>query len=260
MLNKMKAKMKTGEPVFGGGGGWWYPEVAEVLDDIGLDFVVFDMQHGPLSFETIQRYIQAIDQSKTTVIGRAASSATIDISKILDMGAFGVVIPDVDTKEETIHSMNAAKYPPIGTRSIDHLMTLAEAKELNDNVVVIPMIETLVGLENIDEIVSVEEVDGIYIGPNDLSCSLGIFTQWKHTKFVEAIEKIADACRRRNIYCGIMAPIEPPEKPIEIGCKIYSVGGASSFLREGGMRELQQAKEVVLKRISTSRTASIQRN
>jgi len=247
MLNKMKAKMRTGEPVFGGGGGWWYPEVAEVVDDIGLDFIVFDMQHGEVSFETIKRYIRAIDQTKTTVIGRAASSATVDISKLLDMGALGVIIPDVDTKEETLHIMNAAKYPPIGTRSIDHLMTPDEARELNDNIVVIPMIETQAGLDNIDDILSVDGVDGIYIGPNDFSCSLGIFTQWKHPKFVEAIERVADACKRRNVHCGIMAPIEPPEKPIEIGCKIFSVGSAASFLRTGGMDQLDQAKSVVLK-------------
>jgi 2-keto-3-deoxy-L-rhamnonate aldolase RhmA len=254
MLSRMKAKMRTGEPVFGGGGGWWYPEVAEVLDDIGLDFVHFDMQHGSVSYETIQRYIHAIDQTKTTVIGRAASSATVDISKILDVGALGVIVPDVDSKDETIHVLNAAKYPPVGTRSIDHLMTPAEARELNENIVVIPMIETLSGLANINDIVSVEGVDGIYIGPNDLSCSLGIFTEWRNTRFVEAIEKIAEACKKRAVYCGIMAPIEPPEKPVDIGCKIYLVGVASSFMRTGGIRALQQAKDTVLKRTTNTGT------
>ena len=256
MLNKMKAKMRTGEPVFGGAGGWWYPEVAEVLDEIGLDFVVFDMQHGSVSYETIQRYIQKVDQTKTTVIGRAASSATVDVSKILDVGALGVIIPDVDTRDETIHVLNAAKYPPFGTRSIDHLMAPAEAKELNENVVVIPMIETLAGLANINDIVSLEGVDGIYIGPNDLSCSLGIFTEWRNTRFLEAIEKVAEACKRRTVYCGIMAPIQPPEKPIDIGCRIYSVGTAASFMRTGGMQALQHAKDAVLRRTTeTGRTA-----
>jgi len=243
----MKEKMRIGEPVFGSGAGWWYPEVGRVLDDIGLDFIFFDIQHGAVGFETIQRYIQAVDQTKTTVIGRAASSATVDIGKILDMGALGVIVPDVDTKEETMHIMNAAKYPPVGTRSIDHLMTPTEAKELNDNTIVIPMIETLAGLENIDEIASVEGVDAIYIGPNDLSGSLGIFTQWKHHKFVEAIEKVANVCRRKNLHFGIMAPIEPPEKPIEIGCRIFLFGDDPSFLLAGGRQQLEDAKRAVLK-------------
>jgi len=239
--------MKTGEPVYYGGGGWWHPEVAEVVGDIGLDFINFDMQHGSVSYETIKRFIYAIDQSKTTVTGRTASSATVDINKILDMGALGVIIPDVDDKEETRHIVNAAKYPPVGTRSIDHLMTPKEAQALNDNIVIIPMIETIPGLENIEEIVSVDEVDGILIGPNDLSCSLGIFTEWENPKFVKAIERVARVCKKAGIYYGIMAPIVPPEKPIEIGCNIFSVGSASIFARLGGINRLKQMKEITQK-------------
>jgi len=245
MVNRMKQKIKNGEPLFGAVIAIWYPELAPVINNIGLDWILFDMQHSPVTLGMVRSYVRGIDQTKTAAMVRVTASHPALISHALDMGIYGVVIPDVDTKEETEMILSAAKYPPVGGRSINRLMTPAEAEETNENIVVIPMIETQEGLDNIDEILSVDGVDGILIGPNDLSCSLGIFTQYTHPKFVDAIERIASACNRRAIPCGFLAPIEPPEKPIELGCRLFTVGSDIGFLQSGAIGALQRAKDAL---------------
>ncbi len=166
--NQMKEKMRRQEPVFGAVIS--IRENIQVLGDLGLDFLFYDTQHGSWEYKDLQYLATSLKalNSKTIMMWRIPSSDAPrqTASRALDMGAGTICIPDVDTKEELLEIMDACYYPPIGNRS-GLAMSNEEMRSYNDAVSMIPMIETQEGLSNLEEIVSIEQVDGIYIGPVD---------------------------------------------------------------------------------------------
>ena len=250
MVNRMKDKMKKGEPVFGAVISivdTSLPDIAQTLSDVGFDYLIIDLQHGPANFMLLRHFVEFIGGSETIVMARSLSSDPKTIARTLDMLVKGIVVPDVDSRKEAEKIVSASLYPPSGTRSINTLMTSKQRDEINEDIIILLMIETLEGLDNIDEIATVDGVDGILIGPNDLAASLGIFNEYLNPKFIEATEKIVDVCKKHKLPCGFLAPIEPPERPLKLGCKIFSVGFDLDFLRGGAIEALKRVKEEVSK-------------
>jgi 2-keto-3-deoxy-L-rhamnonate aldolase RhmA len=244
----MKEKMKRREPIFGAVIS--IQQNIRVLGDVSLDFIFYDTQHGNWDCKDLQYLAASLKavNSKTVIMWRIPSSDVPrqTASRALDMGAGTICIPDVDTKEELLEIVDACYYPPIGNRS-GLAMTNEEMRMYNDAVSMVPMIETQEGLDNLKEIISIKQVDGIYIGPVDLSIQLGLSCQVSPhiyppaQKFYNACKKIGETCKNYGKAFGIMAsPLV--DYDVDLGATIFLINTDMGLIRTGVSDTLQRVK------------------
>jgi 2-keto-3-deoxy-L-rhamnonate aldolase RhmA len=246
LYNELRAKLKRGEVTFGVTLGLGFLEVSEALGNLGLDYVTFDMQHTSLEAETTQAMIQAMGYSATVPIVRVVSNDLGLINKGLDIGGYGVIVPLVNTRRDATKAVRASKYAPEGIRSWGprrQAMRDSEyAKTANTEVMIIPQVETKLAMKNIEDIVTTDGIDAIFVGPNDLSMSLGVFGQFDSRKFLKAIEKIVSACEAHDVSPGLLAPAGPVETSLQQGFKMIELGADLGFLIESVKRTLGNAR------------------
>lgn len=185
------------------------PEIAEIAAEAGFDWLFIDMEHGLLDIEAVQRMIQAV-AGRSACIVRVPANEPVWIAKALDSGADGLIFPHISRAEEAREVVSAARYAPEGSRSIG----LARAQgygarvaeclaRANKDIVLIAQAEHNDAAENIEEILSVKGVDAVFIGPFDLSASLGIPGRTADPRVQKAIGRIRRACADRKIPSGI---------------------------------------------------------
>src|ERR1700722_19025388 len=194
LKNPLKAKLKQGKPAYGIGLSIGHPDVAEIIGKLGYDWAFIDTEHSPMDVADVQVLLQAMSSSSTVPIVRVAWNDMVMIKKALDIGAYGIIVPWVNSGEEALRAVQAVKYPPQGLRGWGPRRAAMDdpdyAKAANDEILVCVQIETQQAVDHIDEILSVPGIDAVMIGPNDLSLSLGVFTQWEDPKFKDAIARI----------------------------------------------------------------------
>lgn len=208
--NKLKSIWARGEAVVN---GWLsIPSAfsAEVMAHQGFDSLTVDMQHGVIDYQVAVTMLQGISTTGAMPMARVPWNDPARLMKILDAGAYGVICPMVNTRAEAEALVRACKYPPRGYRSWGPVRASLYAgadygDHANDDIVVMPMIETAEAMKNLDEILSVPGVDGVYVGPSDLSLALGLKPRLDQTDapVVEAQQKIAEACKRHGVVAGI---------------------------------------------------------
>jgi 2-keto-3-deoxy-L-rhamnonate aldolase RhmA len=217
--NELKALLKHDRVTFGISYGIGSPEVSEALGNIGLDWINFDMQHTHLDTGVTQALIQAMSYSRTTPIVRVISNDLGLINRALDIGAHGVIVPLVNCREDAERALRAAKYSPKGVRSWGPTRPLLRDPNYADTAdaetMVIPQIETDVAMKNLEDIVSTEGIEAAFVGPMDLSMSLGVFRKFDDRKFVNALEAVVSACEAHDVAPGLLAPAGPFELLIE---------------------------------------------
>lgn len=181
--NKMKAKILAGQPAFGVSIMIPSPQIVEMVGRLGFDWVLIDCEHGNISLETAEALCLAAEAVGITPIARPKSNNADDILQLMDRGIQGVQVPHVNTAEDARRAVNAVKYHPIGTRGLGGGTRAAEyglGQSMDDYIaatnretLVCVQIENEAALPNIDEILAVEHIDVFFIGPNDLSHSMG---------------------------------------------------------------------------------------
>ena len=183
---------------------------AETMSHQGWDSLTVDQQHGMVDFQSAVPMLQAISTTDTVPITRVPWLEPGIIMKSLDAGAYGIICPMINTREDAEALVGACRYAPQGHRSFGPVRALMYAgadypQHANDTVVAIAMIETQEALFNLEEILSVPGLDGIYIGPSDLALSLGGTPKPDQTdpKVVEAINHILAAAKRHGVVPGI---------------------------------------------------------
>ena len=184
------------------------PEVAEIIAACGYDWLFLDGEHGNLSTLEWQRMLQAIGGRSAAII-RVAAKTERDIKKVLDIGADGIIAPQVNSADEARHVVACCKYPPRGIRGVGLARAQGYGRDFaeymesaNDRIAVVIQAEHVDAVENIDEIVEVEGIDSVFIGPYDLSASMGRMGEVDHPDVVAAIEKVGDACKGKGIALG----------------------------------------------------------
>lgn len=245
MQNALKSQLKIGKTTFGVTITIGSPEVPYALGSLGLDWVNFDSQHSVLNNSTISGMIQALGNSKTVPIVRVLSNDPSQINKALDMGAQSVIVPLVNTRSEAEKAVRSAKYKPPGSRSYGSRVSLRDpdyTTTADNEIMVIPQIETALALQNVEEIVTTDGVDAVFCGPYDLSMSLGIFRQFENPIFQRAVESFVSVCKAHGVAPGLLAPTGPVQKDIQLGFKLISLGGDLSFLIRGIGDVLRSAK------------------
>ena len=209
LKNVLKAKLLGNEAAVGTFLSVPAPSLAEVAGVSGADFVVIDMEHSPVNMETVENCIRAAEVAGISPIVRMTDSSRKAMSRVLDIGAHGVKIPMISTAEQAREVVDACKYQPLGNRGA----ALGRAarwgtvpgyfNKINDEVMIILMVETKEGVENVEEIAMTKGVDCIFVGTVDLSQSYGIMGQITAPVIEEAIVKVQKACQKAGIIAGI---------------------------------------------------------
>lgn len=231
--NKVKRLLREGRPVI----GTWVTinsiDVVEALSRVGLDWLLFDMEHGSLEINDVQRLLPATNGTDIVPLVRVPWNDFVVIKRVLDVGAYGIMVPWVNTREGAEAVIKAVTYPPQGVRGFGPRRAVYYGLEPNDEyfkgvrdeVLVITQIETEDAINNVDEILSVSGIDVAFIGPYDLSANLGIFGNFEHPKFKSAVEKVLDSCEKKGVAPGMAAlSVNNAVEAIKMGFKFVSIG------------------------------------
>lgn len=222
MNTSLKSRWASGEVTLG---AWCMipePLTAEALGRAGFDWVLVDMQHGCMDYETALGMIRAIDLTPALPVVRVPWNDPGIIGRMLDAGALGIVIPMIQTAEDARRAVDACLYPPKGRRSFGPVRVGQRDgpgyfMEANERIAVIPMIETPEALANVEEIATVPGVDALFVGPFDLSIALGLPPGDNDGKpaFDEAIARVSAAARSAGIATAVLSNAKVA--PLRIG-------------------------------------------
>lgn len=183
LVNPVKHRLKNKEKVMAAWIQTGSPVAAEILADIGFDVLIVDMEHSPTDPRTLVSLLQAMKGTPVVPFARAPWNDLVAIKRILDCGVMGISIPTVTTYDEALAAVRACKYPPRGNRGIAASPRAAgygaNANEYlqraNDEIVVMIAVEAPEAADHLDRILAIEDLDGVFIGPTDLSTSMGYF-------------------------------------------------------------------------------------
>ncbi|MFC0450019.1 HpcH/HpaI aldolase family protein [Rhodococcus jostii] len=229
------------------------PFVAEVIGNANFDFVMIDTEHAPLTISELQTTLMALRTSNSTTIVRTAANNPTDLKQVLDLGAEGVIVPDVVDRQSCLRAVRASRYAPLGDRAFGPRRAarldggrpryLADA---NDQILVIAMIEHVDALGNLDEILTTPGLDGIMVGPADLAASIGQLNNLSHPEVVAAIDSIHAACDRNVFPFGIFAAGEDAARVwVDRGAVFVTIGADVQFLDQGIARCQALRKDLV---------------
>ena len=203
--NKIKQLWSEGKPVTLGWLSLNNPFSADVMARMGFDALCIDLQHGITELATLLPMLQAVSQTDTSPVVRVAWNDAAVIMKALDLGAMSVIVPMVSTAEEAARAVAACRYPPVGMRSSGPIRGIQYGGAdylacANDEIVVIAMVETKEGLDNLDAICATPGLDAIYIGPSDLSFALGLPPKMDNTDplHLATCDRIRDAAHQHG--------------------------------------------------------------
>lgn len=237
----LKNRLTKGETVLGTLLSLPSPEVAEIYSHLAFDWLFLDLEHGAYGFLEAQRMIQAVG-GRCSVLTRVPELSELSIKKALDIGSEGVIIPKVNTASEAERAVRYAKYQPIGDRGVGaaraHKYGIAFNEYIdsaNDETLIVVQIEHIEGVDQIDEIVQVPGIDVIFIGPYDLSGSMGLVGQVNHPKVLEAITKVEVSAKAKGLALGYFGMTPESVKPaIEKGYRLITCGTDSGAIIEHG--------------------------
>jgi 4-hydroxy-2-oxoheptanedioate aldolase len=251
----LAARLRNGETLYCGWVTIPEPLVAETIARSGFDGVVLDMQHGLLDTGSVVRGIGAIALGGKPAVVRVAIGDDATASRVLDMGAEAIIAPMINSAEEARRLAAATKYPPIGERSwgparamtlegIDQpLQYLASANQTN---LTFAMIETVRALNALDAILAVEGIDGVFVGPFDLSVSLsgGRVADPGDVSVTEPIRRIAERARAAGKVAGIYAPTPERARSFrDFGYRFIAVAADQTYLTYGAAELLRAARQ-----------------
>lgn len=208
-INRVKEKLKNNQLTIGSWVTLAHLSIPEIMATANFDWLVVDMEHSVIEIGDAQTLISAIESKGIVPLVRVGENNPYLIKRVMDAGAYGVIVPMVNTREDTEKAVKAVKYPMLGTRGVG----LARAQKygtgfdeynakLNDSSIVIAQIEHIEAVKNLEEIISVKGVDGCIIGPYDLSGSLGVAGQFEHPDMIDAINRVEDICKKSNFPLG----------------------------------------------------------
>lgn len=211
-LRILRRKLANKESVY----GLWITlesaSITEMAVASGMDWVVIDAEHGHLDWSDILNHIRIAVRSNTVVLVRVTELQEGLIKRVLDIGADGVVIPHIETAEELKRAVSFAKYPTVGIRGIGAERAtgwgqcfVEHVSEANDNVLVVPMIESLRGGDNIKSLLEISDIDIFFFGPADYCASAGYAGQWDVPSVSEHINTVKNLINKAGKYCGILA-------------------------------------------------------
>ena len=213
--NIVKTRLLNNQPVLGVLSNSTDPTVAELCGLAGLDFYMIDGEHGPVTTAQVQEIVRACETSGITPLARVRSNDPKLMLQFLDVGVMGVMMPGVRTVSDVAAFVQAVKYPPLGTRGFgpvranEYLLGAMNQGEYvqfsNEQTLVLPQIENQEAIDNLDEMLTVEGVDGFVVGPRDLAMSMGYYDGPGHDEVKRTIAGIVEKIRKVGLVAGTTA-------------------------------------------------------
>lgn len=254
---RLRAKFDAGEAAFGLWAGIPTSLTAELAAAAGYDYVCVDLQHGLSDEATMISMFQATQAAGAVPLARLAWNEPWLIMRALDLGAAGVILPLIDNAAEAAKAVEACRYPPHGKRSYgpiraELVMGSATPDELGGDALCFAMIETREGIENLEEIAATPGLDGLYIGPSDLSIALGLAPggvvadpSRDRPKLAEAIERIRQVCEAHGLIAGMhCGGGEVASQYARDGFRLITVAVDTNLFKATIGRELSAARTV----------------
>ncbi|MBA7573024.1 5-keto-4-deoxy-D-glucarate aldolase [subsurface metagenome] len=255
--NNLKIALKEGKVVFGPFVKLIEPAVVEILGYSGFDFVIIDAEHGPISIESIQNLLRAAESVNTTAIIRVGNNDEILIQRALDIGAQGVQIPQINSKFDAAKAISSAKYSPEGKRGVCRFVRAANYSSMdkfeyfkvaNEETLVIIHIEGSEGIDNLDEILSIVRggIDVIFIGPYDLSQSLGLSGQLDHPLVIEKMKEVVCKCKKNKIAVGTFVDdVDTAKIWVSMGVQYISYAVDTGILYQASKSIVDNLKKLI---------------
>lgn len=253
--NQLRAILKQGKPAFGTMiQEFKSPALAYLFANAGFDFVFIDMEHGPFEIESVSDLVKSIRLQGLTCLVRVPDGQYHLISRVLDSGAEGIMVPRVETRQAVEYIVSCVKYPPVGKRGLS--ITKAHndyrkadqfefTRQANQENLVILQIERSEAIDHIDDMLSVPGVDVALIGPNDLSMSLGVPNDHTHPVMKAAVEKVISSAARHHVYSGAHTTQEPLVEWASLGMQVLVYGTDIDFLARASTQELSALRKAV---------------
>ena len=252
--NKVKEKMASGKKVIGSFFSLGSTAVVEILGLAGLDFIMIDTEHGPFDVETAASFIMASELRGMTPMVRVKDYKRNSVLKMLDVGAMGLLVPFIKTVEEVKELVSYGKYRPVGDRGCGFGRKAGFGLEpmvaninnyfnwANNETLIIPQCETVEALECIEEIAAIEGVDGIFIGPFDLSIAMNIPRQFSHPDFIAANQRVLKACKDNGKFCWTLG-MTPDDAKAKFESGFDGVLSADTAFLAGGVTQFLKGTE-----------------
>lgn len=236
---RLRERLRRRERLFAGWVSYAHPSITETFARAGFDFMVIDMEHSTISLEQGQRIIAASQSEGVPCLPRPVSHSNDWFKPLLDSGADGMLVQMVNTPEEVEALLGHLKYPPVGRRTYGVNRGQAYGfdfdtyiKNWNETSSVLLQIESIKAVENIDRLLAFDQVDGVMVGPYDISGSLGVPGQTTHPLVIEASRKVIDACKRFGKSCGTQVSdvsVENTQALFDLGYT-YAILGSDLFV------------------------------
>ncbi|AKL94165.1 5-keto-4-deoxy-D-glucarate aldolase GarL [Clostridium aceticum] len=252
MGNLIQQKLTQGQSVLGPFMKLPSPAVVEIMGLAGFDYVIIDCEHGPLNVLQAEEMVRAAELTGISPVIRVSDKDPVMISRALDIGAAAVQVPQICCKKDAEDVVKAAKFAPIGERGVCRYVRAAKYtaiekqeyfQKANKETMVIIHIEGEEGVTNIDEILTVKGIDVIFLGPYDLSQSLGLPGQVDHPKVVEKMKEVAKKAKEKNIAVGTFVDhTDAAAKWMELGVQYISYSVDVGILYEKCREVVQQMK------------------
>lgn len=253
MKNPLKEKLLKGEAVIGTFVEIGHPDVTEWLSQVGFDWLLLDNEHAPNGYETLQGMAQSMKGSGCVPIVRPQWNDPVVMKRVLDIGAYGVLIPWVNSKEEAEAAVRYCKYPPQGIRGYGPrragMFDPDYFKTANDELLITIQIETQKALDNLDEILSVPGIDACYIGPWDLSVSLGfgVPPDWNNKDYQAAFDRVVKVSAKHGKPAGMFCITETIEWALEKGFKYNTIEADDYLLVRAARAAVEKARKAAEK-------------
>lgn len=252
VIRSCRQRINRCEPLIGGWLQILHPTAAEIIGRAGFDWVAIDCEHTEATMEHLSQLVRALERYDTVAMARVRENSTMEIRQALDLGIGGVIVPLIHDRASAEAAVAAAKYPPEGIRGfafhranafgLDFSQYVAQA---NAAISVIAMIESREGVENVDAILSVPGIDGVFIGPYDLSGSYGLAGQLDNPVVTDAIERVILAARSAGKSVGLHQVDPDPTKIaacLKRGLNFLAVGMDTVFLRDAAAQAVAASR------------------
>jgi 4-hydroxy-2-oxoheptanedioate aldolase len=238
--NKFKRALKEGKPQIGMWSSLSSHIVAEILAHAGFDWVLLDTEHSPNELPMVQSQLHAMVGGTATPIVRPAWNDMVLVKRFLDIGAQSLLLPYVQSREEAENAVRYTRYPQQGvrgvagaTRAAGYGRTKDYMKRAHEEICLLLQVETRKAMANLEAIAEVDGVDGIFIGPNDLSADLGYLGNWQHPEVWKVMEDAAKRIRKAGKAPGILVGEADGRRCLDMGYLFVAVGADTGTLVRG---------------------------
>ena len=249
----LKNKLKKNELTIGSWIMMNDPMSVEVMALAGFEWLVVDIEHTSIGLQATENLIRTIQANNMSALVRVSKNEEVVIKKVLDMGADGIIVPMVCSKEDALQAVNYAKYPPQGKRGVGlyrasgYGAKFEEYKKwVDEELVIIAQIEHINAVNNIKSIIQVDGIDGTFIGPYDMSGSMGFPGDFERDDVKESVQKVLEQCKSHNTPSGFHVVDTDPKKlqiKIDEGYTFLAYGIDYFFLRDAAMNGMDKLKE-----------------